>query len=287
MKDNNLLVRLKNILGRTFTKGKFARRIATLTLASAMSVCTLSGCFASTTNDPSDNGGNNPGGNGGGNGNQTQTTKYSAILEAVLNDAEYNALIEKLTAGDKQIGTGNYFEPHPYAFLAKQGHNISDIKDDKLNCFTTSYTIGNDKNNLYVTTRVENKSSTPYYSCYLLKYSLTNQEYDDLKMLHEGEYIQSPLFIQKLSEKKTPSVEYNAKITTSAYDRLLNRIRKNNSEDFKNMFGSQDMEIDFCGFSTESKIFTINMRSPIMYNNTLEHSEVQFYNIFLWRKNNR
>ena len=258
MKDNNLIVRLKNILARTFAKGKVARRIATLAIASAVSVGAMSGCFTTTNN------GNTPGGNG----DQTQTTKYSALLEDVLKDENYNKLIDKLNADDKQIATGNYFEPHPYAFLSKQGHNVSDIKDNKLKCFTTTYTIGNDKNNLYITTRVENKSSTPYYSCYLLKYSLTNQEYDDLKMLHEKQYYQTPLFIQKLSEKKTSSVEYNTKITIDAYDELLNNLRKY-TELTTDLFGTKNIELDFLNFSIDKQTFNIAIRNPIMYENKM------------------
>lgn len=195
----------------------------------------------------------------------------------MLKDEEYNSLIDNY---EQKLSHSHSYNPHPFAFLSIQGHNISDIKNDKLKCYSTSYRIGEDKNNLYITTRVENKGSTPYYSCYLLKYSLSNQEYDDLKMLHKKKYIQAPFFIQKLSAQKTPTVEHSTKITVKAYDELLNQLR-NNKNFSTNVFGVQNIELDFLDFSVDKQTFDIAMRSPIMYeNDMIKNGKVKKLNLF-------
>ena len=85
------------------------------------------------------------------NSNQSQETegKYSTFLQNVLNNAEYNALIEKPKT-DVTFVKSAYFDPHPYAFLEQQGHNVQAIKNGTNECYTLSYVLDEEPNYLYM-----------------------------------------------------------------------------------------------------------------------------------------
>lgn len=121
-----------------------------------------------------------------------------------------------------------------------------------MECKTSVYTKDNDTSKLYISVRVENKNgSKNYYTNYVLKYSLTKQEYNDLYMLYENNYVQAPLFIQELSKQKTATVESKVNITTSGYQKIVNKIM---SADIvtKNVFGTNDLDIDLIYASTDN-----------------------------------
>lgn len=208
---------------------------------------------------------NSPANNGSDNNDPTDIdnpTTYSAILKDVMQDNYYADLISKF--GDK-TRYSNAYDPIPYAFLSAQGFNISDIKSDAVKCVSTTYIKGDDRNNLYVTTRVEGQGSVPYYSCYLLKYSLTDKEYDELYMLHDGNYIQAPFFIQELAEQKTATVEHSTKITVQAYEELLEKFKNLNGFSIDS-FGSRNLDLDFLDFSIDKQIFNVQLRNSNINN---------------------
>lgn len=208
---------------------------------------------------------NSPANNGSGNNDPTDIdnpTTYSAILKDVMEDNYYADLISKF--GDK-TRYSNAYDPIPYAFLSAQGFNISDIKSDAVKCVSTTYIKGDDRNNLYVTTRVEGQGSVPYYSCFLLKYSLTDKEYDELYMLHDGNCIQAPFFVQELAEQKTATVEHSTKITVQAYEELLKSFK--DDEDFSTkLFGNNKIEMDFLDYSTSKQTFNVALRNSNINN---------------------
>ena len=72
---------------------------------------------------------------------------------------------------------------------------------------------------------VENKASTDYYGCYIIKYDLTDQEKDELDMLFEEQYIQTPLYIQEISNQKSASVQSEAYISKTGYESILARTK--------------------------------------------------------------
>lgn len=236
---------------------KIAKKLCALVLATGMTIApmALSACNCSTpnpdasTNPPivnPDNGGTDIGGNnsGSGNGNnqtpgnnnggsnnggssnenQIDISKFSTTLQQVLTNPYYNNLIEY----DKAYFETNqqhysditkYYSSIPYGFLQEQGYHIESLKNGTLDCHADVYMDGGD---LFIECRAETKASTNYYTCYVLKYTLTNQEKNELDILHSSldanykrTYYQAPFYIQQLSYNKPAKIISEKNIATA------------------------------------------------------------------------
>ncbi len=239
MDTKNLLSRTNDRikLNKNVSKSTIKRCLLNLILAGTISLSTvgLTACDPNNPNNILNNNGNNgnttvvtPG------GDDSQESKYSKILQDVLNSSYYNSIVDAYRArrAESKFDTGNLESCIPYTFLASQGHDIQAIKNDELECESMGYILNGDTSTLYLTTRVETKASTPYYTCYILKYDLTEQEYDDLYMLHKNDYIQAGLFIQELDAQKTAKLESKTNITVSGYEAMVAVREKNDEELF-------------------------------------------------------
>lgn len=247
---------LKCAIGR----GKFAKRVACIMLAGAMTVpfaltaaaCTVTikdngdGTYDITPADPNPNGNQgsqNPSGNQGGNQGgaakpeptEPDYSMYSPLLQTVLKSEYYNDLIERNKRGELDHnhtsnvlsfdGGRNYVEAIPYRFLQNEGINIEDVKLDKVKVDTLAYT--SNKNDLYLKMDITYPNNNNNYTTqYLLKYNITKQEYDDLKMLNKEEYIQAGFFIQELDNQREPEVIGKFSIYTEIYKNFLQSFNK-------------------------------------------------------------
>lgn len=255
----NLIARACNRMKLLFSKPKIKKRIAAIALAT--SVIVGAGALTACNNNPSIDPNPTP------TPTPEPTTEYSQILNDVLDSDYYDSLTDMYRGGASfQISKAH--EAIPYAFLSREGYDIQAIKDEEIDCDSVAYIKNDNTNTLYLSTRVETNGADPYYTCYTLRYSLTDEEYDDLVMLHEGKYIQAPYFIQELDNQKTAHVESKASITVEAYDGLLQSFIDN--EMYSNeVFGLNDIEMDFLNFSVDNNTFEVNLRTrPDRGNNT-------------------
>lgn len=185
-----------------------------------------------------------------------EESKYSQILQTVLDSNYYNEMIDKSMEENSAIFFSNpNFAPIPYAFLQQNGFNVAAIRDRQLKCNTEMYFIGDDTNNLYMSVHVQNDEST--ITDYVLKYNITDKEYNDLQMLFEEDYIQAPLFIQELSNQKTASVQSKISLTKNAYD-----IAKEYFVDdfFADLLNSSTTNFDITYLSANSNEIEVNVR---------------------------
>ena len=255
----NLIARACNRMKLLFSKAKIKKRIAAIALAT--SVIVGAGALTACNNNPSIDPNPTP------TPTPEPTTEYSQILNDVLDSDYYDSLTDMYRDGASfQISKAH--EAIPYAFLSREGYDVQAIKDEEIDCDSVAYIKNNDTNTLYLSTRVETNGADPYYTCYTLSYSLTDDEYDDLVMLHEGKYIQAPYFIQELDNQKTARVESKASITVEAYDDLLQTFTGNQNYS-TSVFGTDDLEMDFLDFSVNNNTFEVNLRTrPDRGNNT-------------------
>lgn len=233
-KKPNLIKRAFSRLKTALKNAKISKKIATLGLATALvaSGLTFAGCFG---NNPDPNPGPGPDPNPG-----PIESEYSQIMDTVLNDEYYTSLVDNFTYEDNSSA---YYDPHPYGFLEDEGYNIDDIKNGTLKCYSTSYMKDD---GYYIRTMVENKASTDYYGCYIIKYDLTDQEKDELDMLFEDEYIQTPLYIQEISNQKSASVQSEAYIAKTAYESILNRVKEVSGYS-EEVLGTNNVDILYLG----------------------------------------
>lgn len=218
-------------------KNKISKKIATFVLASAMvlaplgiAACKTTGNTTTPTNQTqTNNGGTNNNGNSNNNGNNNQggnkddgSQEFSSILNKILDDDYYISLREK--AFEQNLEITNDMKPIPYKFLRNNSHNVDAYLDGTLDAFASSYIYDNDHNHIYVSVKAENTSSSKYgnfYTDYVLKYSLTNQEYEEYTYLCDGEYLQGLLFIQELDNQKKPEMLSKVNIAKDTYKKML------------------------------------------------------------------
>ncbi len=255
----NLIARACNRMKLLFSKPNIKKRIASIALATPVIVGAgaLTACNNTPSIDPNPTPSPTP----------EPTTEYSQILNDVL-DSDYYADLTDSYRDAWSYPITKAHEAIPYAFLSREGYDIQAIKDEEIDCDSVAYIKNDYTNTLYLSTRVETNGADPYYTCYTLRYSLTDDEYDDLVMLHQGKYIQAPYFIQELDNQKTARVESKASITVEAYDGLLQAFIDN--EMYSNeVFGLNEIEMDFLDFSVDNNTFEVNLRTrPDRGNNT-------------------
>lgn len=177
---------------------------------------------------------------------EKDSKEYCQILQTVLTSDYYNNLIDS-----QQYLHFNSpeFNPAPFKFLEQQGHNMDSIKKGTLMCDTYIYFVANNKNNLYMSVKTDNAAGD--VTNYVLKYNITNKEYEDLKMLYAGNYVQAPLFIQEMDNQKTPTIESCVSVTYNTYKMLLNSFTANH---IKDIFNSNYLDIDITKLNTDYKL---------------------------------
>ena len=246
---------------------KAYKRFAILTISAALAgvvalgACSLGGQTGGDDTDPDDPAidNNDP--------TLEPEEKYSQILNDVLESDYYAELTDMYEAAWNYPITKAH-EAIPYAFLSREGFDIQAIKDEEIDCDSVAYIKNDDTSTLYLSTKVVTDGADPYYTCYTLSYPLTDKEYDDLVMLHQEKYIQAPYFIQELDNQKTAKVISKASITVEAYDELLQAFIDNEMYSTE-VFGLNDIEMDFLDFNVNDNTFEVNLRTwPYRGNNT-------------------
>ena len=268
------------------TNGKILRKgVASVALASALA---LSGCsgLASIFN-PNNGQTNNPnidndnqtqiGGDGSTTTPEEDDRKFSQITYNLMENKYYETLMDNFSSSasgrDSQI-----YDPIPYGFLQNEGFNIDRIKNDELECDSMPYRKDGEENNLYIALRVETDAQTPYYTCYTLKYELSDKELSDVNRLHRYEYFEAPLFIQELSYQKTPVVETDASMTIECYNEILDVLKTTYLCPAETLFGTDHIVLDILDFSTSNNTLDLYVR-PNVSGGLISESEIRLANI--------
>lgn len=257
----NLLVKLANMLKNAFKSKTGKRAITSLVLAGVLAA-TMVGCaYTPSTDRPvdpdnpivdpinPDNPNPNP-------DNPDPTAQYSDILRAVLNDPYYDEVIEEYHNAEEGTERVNKIFAIPYGYIESIGIDTTPIKNDEVEAYATTYIKDDEPNYLYVYARVENNDSTPYYTCYNLKYSISDQNKEEYEMLHKGSYIQAPLFVQEISKRKTPVEAKVASLTKARYESYLREFKRDPI--IQEALG-EDIDFTLLGFSVEDQTFDVQM----------------------------
>lgn len=259
-------------------KFKKRKHIATLIFAGAMALvpfavssCSVN-CNPQTQTDKSDSSdvNNNSSSTGSsstpGTDENQNKLQLSPITYKLMTDDYYLSLAQKVMLESNFIEKNML--PVPYKFLREEGKDVNTYLNGTLNAFASSYMYENDKNHLYVSVKAENKSNSSYgnyYTNYVLKYTLTDQESEEFIYLCDGGYLQGLLFIQELSVQKDPEILSEVNISKNTYDKMKNIIGRGYNPD---KFSSVEVDV---AKATMEDIFMI-VRGPSLsnfYNTTL------------------
>lgn len=213
------------LLKRLTTKlhtAKIAQKVTGLVLSIATAL-TIVSCQPNNSNNTNNNNDNDI---TIGDNTNNEFSEYSDLLQNILTDEYYTDLVDRAINEDSKLFKSGYFAALPYSFLEDEGFDINSIKNNQVENGVNSYIFEDEPNALYIDLQIETKSSTPYYSQYILKYTLTEQEAEEYHMLHTGKYIQAPLMNQVISDIKTPTIISKTKITKDAYSKLITNLKK-------------------------------------------------------------
>lgn len=191
------------------------------------------------------------------------TATHSQLLYDVIGSSYYMNLINENNITGDIYAKSQVLASIPYGFLEKQGFDINAIKNDDIQCSSIYYKKAEEKaNNIYVSVKVENKAKISYYTCYTLKYNLTDLEYSDLEYASESYGVEAPLMIQELSYQKTPTIEGYANMYTYAYKEILEYMTDGDAWS-TDLFGTTDITMDVLGFSTENNTLECAFREDV------------------------
>ena len=262
-------------MNKTHKTHRAGRRAAALAVALAatfaFAACSPASGNSAQQNDPSDpNTPSEP------SDPSAPTASHSALLYDVLTNSYYRNLVEEHQE-DKVIRNLQRYDPIPYGFLEDRGHDITGIKNDTLQADSVAYTKEGEPNYLYIATRAETAADRPYYTCYTLRYTLSDLEMSDVSYLHRNRAIESIFFIQELSYQKTPTVLSEAKIIVDAYNFMLEFLLRIN-DITSNLFGNENIALDFVSFSKENNSVVINLRDDHS-NSFISEAEIRTANL--------
>lgn len=246
-------------MNTTKRKNVIVKGVLALIMAAIVLFASACGSFwgASETPLAPNNNVTDPSGNNGSTAPDNPDSQYSKILQDVLKSEYYNGIISKYKDGVR-AEIIEHITQHPFKLFEDIGIDVSALKARQLNGSSFAYIKGNDTHNLYVNSRVEGNSGTPYYHCVTACYELSEQEYNDLSMLYEGGYIQAPFFVQELSYAKEPKFFTHSKISVAAYKDILTTC-KNSIYFTTNVFGTNDVEVFLNSFSLSEQLFEVSV----------------------------
>ena len=174
----------------------------------------------------------------------------------MLNDPYYDEIAEEFHNVNAADSRSNKIYAIPYGYIESIGIDTTPIKNDEVEAYATTYIKDDEPNYLYVYARVENNDSTPYYTCYNLKYSISDQNKEEYEMLHKGRYIQAPFFVQELSNQETPVEAKVASLTKARYESYLREFKRDPI--IQEALGEY-IDFTLLGFSVEYQTFDVQM----------------------------
>jgi len=217
----------------TFSEG--IKRIITIFLFVIIClgfIFTFVGCSSNSITNSDDSNEQQPT-QGDSNEEENEYACFSETLQKVLTDITFNGNAWRYFHDPNVRHTAAY-DPVPYGFLEHKGYDIIAIQDNRIKHVTQVYTKKNNPNKIYVDCKVEHKSTTDYYACYVLEYDITDKEIAELDWLYRGRYVsgefysycQAPQFIQALSYVKTPKLLNESYMTEKAIEGMKEVTKK-------------------------------------------------------------
>lgn len=263
------------------SKGRIKMAVTSLALAASAAFLALTGCTTDTA-DPGTTPGTTPGADPG-----TNPTEYSQLVTDLANDTEVNALIDQANQ-DTSLFSTPLFDPHPYSFLEKEGLNVEAIKSGDLYCRTVSFVRDDEPNNLYIMTYAESAGVEPYYSEYMLRYTLTDQEMEDYDKLHDDEYIQAVFLNDAIAAAKTADVISATKMTVNAHNNLAQALRDYDYDyDYyvEKAIGTDYVDILLRDYNTDTGLFNIYLYPRINMSSNMTRSNTKMVKLQLSQGN--
>ncbi len=217
---NGFLAKISSKL-KSLRNSKIVKRIASFALATSITF-SLSAC--TNINNPSPNSSTTS--TASTTSSATNQRKYSTLVQNILKNDEYSRIADLVM--NKEIESKSpLLDPHPYSFLASQGHDVEGVKSGRLKCNTISFVKDTEPNNLYIATYIENAGTTPYYTEYMLQVTLTDQEMDDYDYLHDnGGFIQAVFMNDVATQYKKVNIISKTNVSVTAHEGLAESLGK-------------------------------------------------------------
>ena len=207
------------------------------------------------------------------------TSEYCNIIKDIVSSSYYRDALPKNDSGTAYAGE-QITAPHPYAFLQNKGHDISSVKDAKLECESLPYILENDTNHLYVDTRIETKySDINYYTFYSLKYSIFNKEYMDFYNLSNDKSVLSSFFVQELSAQRTPEVLSEVSLEKSMYNSIISYFKQQPDLYFNDVFDTEKVTFDLASYDLTNQTLKGKFRNSTNVSKVIQNINIRTGNM--------
>lgn len=146
----------------------------------------------------------------------------SEFLDIIIDNEDYQQAMNEHLAGNDDLMKAY---SHPLGFLADEGFNVEEIKSGELEFVTSSYVKESEPNSLYVYSSIlieGETEETTYYSKYLLRYDLTDNEMQAYKQFYDNNTVEASMAIGVLSEFKQATVVASSNVMKINHDAILN-----------------------------------------------------------------
>ncbi len=241
-KKNLILAAIKRAANKLHSS-KIVKKLAALTLATAISIGGLAACGPTQNPDnptPStdicaDCGGNHKTEDHNKNHEQEEQKslkQYSKLIQTLYTDPYFSKANQDIVNNKLIVMTDPRFDSHPYSFFAQQGHDVQQIQEEISQgvekCLTYGFIYDDEPNNLYIATRLADPTNTFYYE-YLLKYELTEHEMKDYKWMHgvgmedingKKQYAQFFLLNDIVAKTHTPTILGSTMVTIENHNKI-------------------------------------------------------------------
>ena len=176
----------------------------------------------------------------------------SQLNSFILKNDEYNKIISN-SEGTESSKHETFYEmdPHPYAFLKSQGHNIDAIKNGTNYCYSISYTLDNVDNSVFIASKIHEHNVSTHY---IIEYKLSDTDMKFFKKVNSSQYYQAAFINDAISQLYQPVNVSSVKLTQASCKALDETF----ATSFNKTLGCNYSMLFVSNVSSETNVVTLN-----------------------------
>ena len=211
---------------------------------------------------------------------EDKLSSYSPLVREMLTETYYLDLVHRRTYDTYSCGLG-WYDPHPYAFLEEQGHDVLAVKKSEKECHTHAFVNANEPNNLYIATYIE--SNNNFYSEYLLRYTLSDKEMEDYKLFHDKNYVQAVFLNDWISANKPATIISKLDVDIATHNGIQERLRVSNRVETTLQTDNEQLFLIFHSLDKESNTFSVYAMKYVNSDNMIHNSNFTDISMIAWK----
>ena len=211
---------------------------------------------------------------------EDKLSQFSPLVREMLTEQYYLDLVYQRNYDNYSCGLG-WYDPHPYAFLEEQGHDVLAVKRSEKECVTHAFVDENEPNNLYIATYIENNNKC--YTEYMLKYTLTDKEMEDYKLFHSKNYVQAVFLNDWISANKPATIISKLDVDMATHNGIQERLRVSNRVETTLQTDDEQLFLIFHSLDKESNTFGVYAMNFAISDKMIHNSNFTNISMIAWK----